>query len=557
MTVNQNFYDLNAARGYPLDDSATAISDAGLRMPDGILVDVCFRFPSNLGQYAFVSAVHVSGVFASCVISVASSLSAVSFLPVAALSVAGPVNEGVPYELTPLVNGVGGWVVFGDTSAQNYSGRFSTAAQGLLLPRVARAYHPHPVPSLALENVTTVLSGAVNIAAGRDLEIIRATRIIDGHPRDAIVIRLTGQLSKVLSKYAGLCGGRPESNTCNSPAITHVGDASPDGSGNVILDFGDLDVLPIPNGLLIGTSITLGDICGSQLSLPLMGEDACGSLSVISEVVASHVTTDSHSLGGDGGVELPPTITVHHPTFPLPIRFFDPELTTVPGVTVLPMFGNWAYSPDVPPVFPMSDFGHPQASWRSLTLTGMGLGSSGLPGPGGSIAILSPNVGEVGYGAYSDIEEVKLECTVMLGTSDSAGIVMNWSGSDEPRFDTTQSPNGTFTALRLNTATEALEIVRFNGVAFETPMARMNLAGEVQRDRWYRIILWVTNAPAQPGKSDYRGFLTDLTGITNRAPAKFWFQVVSQPSPNPGCGPYGLFATSQDAKFGYLLLDTF
>jgi hypothetical protein len=557
VAVNQNFYDLNTARGYPLDDIATAISDAGVKMPDGILVDCCFRFPAGLGQYAFISAVHVSPVFVSCVISVASDLASVSFLPVAALSVAGTVSEGAPYELTPLVSGVGGWVVFGDTRSLAYSGRFSTAAQGLLLPRVARSYHPRPVSSLARENVTTVLVGDVNLVAGRELEIIRARRFIDGADRDAIVIRLTGQLSKILPKYAGLCGGRPESGTCNSDPITRVGDAFPDDSGNVVLDFGDMDVAAIPNGLLIGTDITLRDICGSQLTLPISGEDACGSLSVISEIAVSTSVTDSHSVGGDGGIDNPPSIITHFPVFPLPIRFFDDPFVTTQQVATLPIFGTWGYTTDVPPVIPSSSFGYREPRWRSLVLTAMGLGESGLPGPGGAVALFSPGYEAFGYGVYSDIEEVKLECAVMLGSSDSAGILLNWSGTDAPSLKKFQSRTSSFTTLRLNQVSKTLEIVRFNGVAFETPMAQMPLP-DLQPDRWYRIILWITDAPSQPGKSDFRGFITDLTGVTSKSiPPRYWFQVVSQPSPDPGCGPFGVSATSAGAKFGYLVLDSF
>lgn len=549
-TVNQNFYDLNASRGYPIADTATKLSDTGTVLPDGIVVDLCLRFPADLGSYAFLSAINFSDKIVSCIISVSDSSDSPG-IPIAGLSAKGPATESAPYQLTPLLPGVGGWVVFGVAAA--YFGKFTLPSQTRLLPKVARGYWPRPVPTLAKENVTALLSDVVRLIAGRDIEVAAEPRLIDGAERMAVVLRLSG--SGNLKKYTGPCGGRPESGTCDSPAIERLGDAVPDAAGNILLAIAGLDVLSVPNGLLLGTSVTIQDICGATPNISFGGTDECESLSIISEINnndVSYYVTDEHSIGGDGGVEPEPGIEVLTPVYPLAMRFFrDKFETSVRDETlaIQPLFGEWDYSEEVPPVWASSDYGYRAADYRALTVKTMGSGVAGPPAFSGALALMGNGLG------YSDTEEVKLTVSVQLDGVATAGLLLNWGNPVDPVFIAYQVPNTQFLTLRLNNTRKTMELCRSNGAVFDTPLGEMDLP-DLDASHWYKLDLWVTNAPGRPGYVDFRAFIADLS-VDDGVGQRYWFQVLSQPALYPSTGQFGFHASGAGAKFGYLILDTF
>lgn len=549
-TVNPNFYDLNASRGYPLDDRATKVSDSGLTLPDGLIVDLCLRFPASLGQYAFLSAINFSSGTVSCVINVSESLDQPG-IPVVGLSVKGAAVESKPYQLTPLLAGVGGWIVFGVGDA--YSGKFTLPSQSLLLAKTARGYAPKPVTSIAKENVTKLLADIVQLVPGRDMDVVIQPRLIDGQLRDAVVLRLASSGS--LKKYTGPCGGRPESGTCDSPPIERLGDATPDVAGNITMAITGLDVVSIPNGLLLGTEVTLADICGAAKHANFGGDDVCESLSVISEInmnTVSYSVTDEKPIGGDGGIEPEPGIQVFTPTYPLPLRFFRNKFQTninEETMALQPLFGGWDYSTTVPPVWISSDYGQRSADYRSLTVKDMSAGVAGLPAFSGAIALMGNGLG------YGDTEEVKLTVAVQLGAASTAGLLLNWGNPVDPVFIQYQVPYTTFLTLRLNYTRKTMELCRSNGAVFDTPLGEMELP-DLDPSHWYKLDLWVTNAPGRPGYVDFRAFIADLS-VNDGVGQRYWFQVLSQPALYPSSGQFGFHASGAGAKFGYMVLDTF
>lgn len=533
MPINQEFYDLNSGRGYPLADSATGLSDAGDRLPNGLLVDGCLRFPVALGELAFLSAVHVTERLISFIVSVAASPSAASFLPIAACSIPGPGVEGQVCELTALVPGTGGWLILGDVRDAEFSGRFSTAAQSLLLPRIARGYDTPPVSSLAVAGATNLLQGVVNLAPLGNLTITQGSRLIAGRLRPAIILALSGTLTTVLPAYTGPNGGRPESNTCNSPPVQRLGNAVPDSSGNITLQLEGLAATLVPSGILIGTPLSIASICGGALPIPYSGTGECNSLSVISEIIGFDdiQTTDSHPVGGDTGFT-PPVygLEMFEPTYPHYGRFFS-NLTPA---DFLALRGIWAQFTAVPPQFPGSDFGQAPGTFRSLGVTD--LHSSG---PSGAIdLLLDPG--------YDSLVEYVLEGAVQLNGSPRAGLVLDWIDYYGP---------GTCLVLRLNTETSALELCSFNGVVYSVPLASLPVP-DLSATDWYRITLTVSNSPDAQGYSHFRGEVLNMsTSTLPLPPSSNWFQLLNQPSPTADGGRYGFYSESVGALFGYLLLD--
>lgn len=287
MLRNRDWYNSNATRAYPLDDAATARDDAGREVPGQVLVDCRIRFPSALGRYACLAGLTVgpgivTALFAATgtparVPAGADPAPAGDFIPLAAVSVPRPVASYRHYPLQGLAPGVGGWAVFGRGVDEPYSGRLSTPAQGLLLPRCAAPYRQPPVGGLGRLFAGNPLTGVVTLLGGTDLEVARAVRTVDGVEVDAIVIRLADSLNRnVLALYAGPCGGRPESYTCPRPPLERINAVGPDCAGDLTLDFRGVRVAPFRDGggLALDFSRGLAETCTEADRLP----DATGRL---------------------------------------------------------------------------------------------------------------------------------------------------------------------------------------------------------------------------------------------------------------------------------------
>lgn len=107
--IDRGFYNLNAVRGYPIDDIANRKSDAGDVIPDGIITDLCLRFPESLGHKTFISSINTTQNIVSVIINVVPEYDPSPVTPIAAATVAkSAVIEGKPYRLTGILPGVDG-----------------------------------------------------------------------------------------------------------------------------------------------------------------------------------------------------------------------------------------------------------------------------------------------------------------------------------------------------------------------------------------------------------------------------------------------------------------
>lgn len=339
---NQNWYDLNESRPYPVADSATCLSDAGERLPNDLIADLHLMFPGSLGDYAFLGAVTSSPtLIAVTILAATGPSSAGDFLPLATISLAKPITPRRSYALEAQYPGVGGWIVFGEgTLDSEYWGKFSTPAQTLLLPSTAKPYRELPVPDMAVLGGASPLTGLIRLTGGADLEIVKECREIPGYPptadyqcdalqtqlRDVIVIRLKSERPfgagagardfNVFEKYIGPCGKRPESNNCGDPPpIESLGGVLPDCCGNITLNFtgcaivseireealvddlGDIVQIDTACGFILDCSLGLTEACVTPDRLPapdgtLPNEysDLCESISLVSISVPPEVS---------------------------------------------------------------------------------------------------------------------------------------------------------------------------------------------------------------------------------------------------------------------------
>jgi len=281
MPLNRNWYTLNGTRRYPIDDGCTGEGDGGENLPNNLIVDANVRLPSTLGTGVAVSSVVVSkGLVSVTLVAVAhppvvptgASAGTPAFVPLGAVSVRLPVQQGRPYPISPMADGVGGWLVFGEGVDSLFNARFSTPQQASLAPKACRFYRPLPVPSIAKLNSSVRLEGVVRVKAGPDLEIVGADRTIDGQTVKAMVIRLKQDTPQnLLDKYRGPCSGRPESNTCDRPAAEFINTVGPDCSGNVTIKFpSPMRASPLAGGggIVLDYPYGLIDACTRDDRLP-------------------------------------------------------------------------------------------------------------------------------------------------------------------------------------------------------------------------------------------------------------------------------------------------
>lgn len=283
---NQNWYDLQEGRRYPLDDRSTGIDDKGEPIADDIIVDCHIRFPETIGQFAFVSALHVSANIVTAVIAVADAVDApATFKPIATISLAKPMQIGTNYPITPLAPGVAGWIAFGSGVGEMFEGRYSTPIQSFISPRCARPYRPLPIPTLSKINLATTLTGMVNILAKTpvvatyydETTIPAENRLRKYNPETgenstdpikAIVFRLAGDLIDFnpLKEFGGDCKGRPESKTCAKPGLQNINGVKPDCDGNIQITAAGMSILPFENcgGFDIVTDNGLSIACNNN-----------------------------------------------------------------------------------------------------------------------------------------------------------------------------------------------------------------------------------------------------------------------------------------------------
>ena len=262
---NQNWYNLQSTRRYPISDQSTGASDSGDVIRDSILVDCQLRYPEALGQYVYVQGITCSDSLVTIVFGVADSLDATNGTTIAAVSLPKPIAQNVNHAVKAFLPGVAGWVVFGAGVNEKFVGRYSTPRQTQILARNARAYRALPVPSLGKLGVGTSLQGIVTLTGEAPVTITQETVYADGQNVLALVFRLAlaDAESNPLQTYLGECAQRPESNTCPKPPIETINGVAPDCDGNINFVFEGFDAYPYAEcgGIDIISSAGLSEAC--------------------------------------------------------------------------------------------------------------------------------------------------------------------------------------------------------------------------------------------------------------------------------------------------------
>ncbi len=243
---NLEWLDLNGNRNYPLEDLATKTDVTGVRMAFDLIADLHIWFPRTHGKTAFITGVTVTPGLLTVAIGAVSdrpyqAVVTPTFVPLAVVTVARPIQPGMNYPMRAFQPGVGGWIAFNlaANDADNMNHRFTDPKATAILPRLARAYPIDGVTSVGKYGYSTELTGVIRLNSSTPDQLVIEKRIesIDGVNREAIVFRLNEAESgrDIYSKFLGPCGGVPESDACRSPIIRSINGVTPDCDGVITI----------------------------------------------------------------------------------------------------------------------------------------------------------------------------------------------------------------------------------------------------------------------------------------------------------------------------------
>lgn len=275
---NNHWYNLNEQRNYPIADTASCVSNQGVRLPNDLIQDLRIRWPSSLGQYAYIGAASITEHIVTVLIEVTKTIdnSPDEATLIAAISV--PKNElvvGQTLTLRPFADYVGGFITIGSFGGQLYSGSFSSPLQSGLSPRAARYTRVPPIPSISVDNSASTLSGVVNLTAVAPLKITKETKVIAGVEYDNVLVfslfqetsnlQDTAAAESVFSTFAGNCGNRIGARTCPDPQpIESINGISPDCDGVLTLEFSGCAIVgrnTADCGVVVDCSLGLSASC--------------------------------------------------------------------------------------------------------------------------------------------------------------------------------------------------------------------------------------------------------------------------------------------------------
>ena len=477
---NPGWYNANETRDYPLDDTASCLSDAGLRLPQDVLVDLRIRWPNHLGDYAFVSAVSVTERAVTIMLQAADSLDngSQSFVPLAAFSILkDDLDVRRLYALESQYPGAYGYVAFGNGAKGIFTGRFSSPAQSLVAPRAARAYEALPIPSMQKLFQSTALTGLVLLRGEEPIEVVSESREIDEVTRDVIVIRLKdSELYKiegsVFQAMAGPCSKRVESGTCGDPQpIEFINTVAPDCDGLLEIEFRGCAIVGQnidDNSIVVDCSFGLIESC-----TPPHIPDSDGNLPT--EYIPAPVDSTPPE-------EEPPTPTVSISDHLVVIG----ELPYVEGFNLgfSPTFvvrsGQFIFVADDSPEDPTTSM---ISESESLYVPSPSL-CYATEGPV-SVGAINISVWE-GFDVTTLFRQVTTDIKLVrgpVGSLNNGGVIINY----RPRLS--NPGQYVYYIAELNYETQEFRIQRFNGTLFR-PVVSTTVPG-LSLETWYRITVQV------------------------------------------------------------------
>lgn len=542
--INENWYTRNEGTSYPVDESASNVDDAGKYLPSDILADLSLRYPRDLGLYPFLAAVSVTKNLVTLVFEVADNpVMPTRFTPLCVVAIPQPVPIHSHIAVQPQIDGVGGWIVFGQGALDQigYRGRFSSPQQGLLTARSCRGYTKLPVTNVRTFGVDANLTDIVQLSADSPLEIVKEAREIDNVLRDVIVVRLvtadqsassststTGTLSNTstFADFAGPCSGRPESATCGDPQpIQFINTVGPDCNGILTLDFRGCAILA-----------QIDSVCGIAIDCNLGLSTACPP---------KHLPNEDGLLPFEvppANVPVPPPVPPVVPPLPPPesvviigslpyTECFDDEFV----LYFQELSGTWGFSPSDTPdelLYCPSDLDNPY----SLTY------------PHASYQAQNASRENITLWRGFDTTTIGRRVVTTLkmndgpsGSRSNGGVVVNY------RPHPTAAGLFEYFVAYLDFDAQMLKLERFNGSVY-LPVASLDLPG-LLRDKWYHVDVKVSPG-AYAGQASITTQIAEVGGVVAAT-----LGPVSTNSYGTSDGVFGFFSNRSITSFSYFHIE--
>jgi hypothetical protein len=551
---NNNWYNLNSTRKYPLDEGCSGVDDQGTTLPATIITDLNIRLPLSVGQGAMLSSLVVTNNLVAATFlatdrpiveyfssSQSSATAPDYFKPLCAVSLVKPVEIGVPYPLTAFVDGVLGWIVFGEGINTNYNGKFASIEQSGLSTKVCRYYRDYPVKTIGKKDSTTLLSGLVKLVEGRDVSITKQERTIDGELKTAVVFSLKDRTTEsVLSLYNSPCNARPESKTCDMESLEFINSVGPDCSGNINVIFENpFRAAEYPNGLggiALDYPIGLIDACTAKDNLP----DSTGRLPTEyqnnDECNSSSITDPDENVLQNTGV-LPPPQEISSTTIDiidLPASLTFNSESTAYWQTVL---GNFVFITDLVPLTDQNgntSIGYSEGTDSGTIVADESYASSNNAGL---------NVSLWFNGDYSTTLNKRIRTDLKLIEINGYGngfLVLNYRANNSGTSDQ-------FFAIEISKPTASFNIKKFNGLNFTVLGTVSDLP--IEPGGWYRIQAEITQGTS-PSLTQLNVKLYALADMSLLAAL-----VIQTNSYLPATGKVGIGSYRAEARFASFYME--
>lgn len=469
------------------------MDDTGVEMPDDLFVDLAIDWPVEEEGSLFLSGLTGSPTIITLSVSVKRPNGTVELL--ASGSADPRATDSVTLNAVG-TNGTTGRAIFGYraqrlTETQTY--RFSTPEQSLIAMRCIRFYRQTGIQALQKQDISGSVVGLTEITAGSDLKVEIGERVVQGRTVTGLIIGLADRTTTtdLYERYAGQCGGRPESDTCTMPPVQFLQNVIPDCAGNVNLVFDPPIYSETSAGhISVWLDLQLDQVCVNRLP------DADGNL--------PGFPFDDFNTGEDPDPYPGEPAT---PTGPDPIDISSTviDCSTLPYCGIVGtgfwqvLTGSWVETPASFPHCP------DEASLSSS----IGSGSVSLD-PHLVCETTDQRCLQLWYDcAYDDSLNLEVETVVKVGVNGAAGIVMGYEYDTATEVDT-------YLALQIDRQTSRLSLRRWTGFGYVTLLNGGPLP--FSSDVWYRVRLSVSGGMTGPvtitiavGAADEADALTAVT----------------------------------------------
>jgi hypothetical protein len=218
------WYNENAGRKYPLDETVTCIDDKSRELPSDILVDLGVMVASTVGS-VYVSSLRITPQLVSI------GLSTVGIPGILVGTFARSlIKPYTAYPLMPVVDNASGWVVFGEYTASTLEDyRFSTWEQSGIAAHAVRVINPPAVTRIIRANGDTeqYVMGDVTL---KGVGGVVMTKL------DDTTIHF-GLASGVAQSIAGPCKNGASNKGCVLPPIRSINGVCADADGVITIRF--------------------------------------------------------------------------------------------------------------------------------------------------------------------------------------------------------------------------------------------------------------------------------------------------------------------------------